>query len=188
MKNRSIIKIVHVEFDDIISFSKIDENSDDFDYATFDFSRSSEKNLITHETVDISAFDEVDENEKMMKIDNDDNDDNDEKSIFFQSRDEGLTREFENLRIDQKSKQSESSASSTSQSITSNRFFRNVFRPDYVKLNDSGYKLRNRNDRRRNAVKKIIEFSAQIDKTKDFAAKIKKTKNSVAVTYKIFTF
>ena len=83
MKNRSIIKTVHVEFDDITNSSEIDKDSDDFDYATFDFSRPSEKDLITHETIDISASDEVDENEKMMKIDNDDNDDNDEKSIFF---------------------------------------------------------------------------------------------------------
>ena len=83
MKNRSIIKTAHVEFDDITSSSEIDENNDDFDYATFDFSRSNEKDLITHETIDISASDEIDENEKMMKIDNDDNDDSDEKSIFF---------------------------------------------------------------------------------------------------------
>ena len=83
MKNRSVIKTAHVEFDDITSFSEIDENSDDFDYATLDFSRPSEKDLITHEIIDISASDEIDENEKMMKIDNDDNDDNDEKSIFF---------------------------------------------------------------------------------------------------------
>ena len=108
--------------------------------------------------------------------------------FFFQSRDENLTREFENLRIDQKSEQSKSSAPSTFQLITSNRFFRNVPRSDYVKLNDSNYKSRNRNDRKRNAVKKIIESSAQIDKTKGFAAKIKKTRNSVAVTYKILTF
>ena len=66
--------------------------------------------------------------------------------LFFLSRDEGLTREFENLRIDQKSKQSKSSTSSTSQSITSNRFFRNVSRSDYAKLNNSDYKPRGRND------------------------------------------
>ena len=108
--------------------------------------------------------------------------------FFFQSRDEGLTRKFENLRIDQKSEQSESSTSSTFQSITSNQFFRNVFRFDYVKLNDTNYKPRDRNDRKKNAIRKIIESSAQIDKTKDFAARIKKTRNSVAVTYKIFTF
>ena len=108
--------------------------------------------------------------------------------FFFQSRDENLTREFENLRIDQKSEQSKSSTSSTLQSITSNRFFRNILRLDYAKLNDPNYKSRGQNDRKKNAVRKIIKSSAQIDKAKGFAAKIKKTKNFVAATYKISTF
>ena len=190
VKNRSVIRTVHVEFDDFTSFSEIEKNSDDFNYATLDFSQTSEKDLITHETADISFFEVVGEAEKSMKIDNDEIDQNvesDEESVFSKSRDENLVRNFADMKINQPSEQSDQSTS-TFQSTASDRFSRNIFRSNYAKLNDSDHKFRDRDDRKKNAVRKIIKFSTQIDKTRGFAAKIKKIRTSVAATYKISTF
>ena len=87
MKNRSVIKTTHVEFNDFISFSEIEKNSDNFNYATFDFLQISEKNLITHKITDISFSEMINEIEKSIKINNDKIDQNvksDKKSVFFE--------------------------------------------------------------------------------------------------------
>ena len=190
VKNRSVIKTTHVEFDDFTSSSEIEKNSDDFNYATLDFSQISEKNLTSHETIDISFFEIIDGVEKSMKIDDDEIDqnvENDEKSVSSKSRDKDLVQDFADMKINQSSEQSNQSTF-TFQSTASNRFSRNIFKSNYAKLNDSDYKFQDRDDRKKNAVKKIIKSSAQIDTTRDFAVKIKKIKTSVAATYKISTF
>ena len=190
MKNRSVIRTTHVEFDDFTNSSKIRRNSDDFNYATLDFSQISEKDLIKYEIIDISFSEMIDEVGKSMKIDDnevDQNVENDKKSIFSKSRDKNLARNFADMKINQSSEQLNQSTF-IFQSIASNNFLRNIFRPNYVKLNNSDYKLRNRDDRKKNAIKKIIESLAQIDKTRDFAVKIKKIRFFVAATYKILTF
>ena len=190
VKNQLIIKTIHVEFDDFINFSKIEKDSDGFNYATFDFSQINEKDLITHKTIDISFFEMIDEIEKSIKIDDDEIDQNvksDEESVFSKSRDENLIWNFADMKINQSLKQSNQSTF-TFQSTASNRFLKNISKLNYAKLNDSDYKFRNRDDRKKNVIKKIIEFSAQIDKTRNFVVKIKKIRISVAATYKIFTF
>ena len=110
MKNRSVIKTTHVKFDNFINFSKIKKNNDDFNYATLNFSQISEKDLITHKTIDILFFEIIDEIEKSMKIDNDEIDQNvknDEKSVFSKSHNENLARDFADMKINQSSKQSD---------------------------------------------------------------------------------
>ena len=154
------------------------------------FHKLMKKNLITHETTDISFFEMINEIEESIKIDNDEIDQNvksDEKSFFSKSRNEDLARDFADIKINQLSKQLNQSTF-TFQLIASNCFSKNIFKSNYVKLNNLNYKSRDRDDRRKNAVKKIIEFSTQIDKTRDFAVKIKKIRIFVAVAYKIFTF
>ena len=190
MKNRSIIKMIYVEFNDFTNFSKIKKINDDFNYATFDFSQINKKDLITYKTIDISFFEIIDEIEKSIKIDDDEIDQNvknEKKSIFSKSRDENLIRNFADMKINQSSEQSDQSTF-TFQSIVLNRFSKNIFKSNYVKLNNSNYKFQNRDNRKKNAVKKIIEFSTQIDKMRNFVVKIKKIRISIAVTYKIFTF
>ena len=190
MKNWSVIKTTHVEFNDFFSFSEIEKNSDDFNYATLDFLQISEKDLITHETINISFSEMIERAEKSIKIDDDEIDQNvesDEKSVFSKLRDEDLIQNFADMKINQSSEQSDQSTC-TFQLTASNRLSESISKSNYVKLNNSDYKFQNRDDRKKNAVKKIIEFSAQIDKTRNFAVKIKKIKTSLATTYKIFTF
>lgn len=93
MKNRSIIRTTHVDFDNIINPSKIKKNNDKFDYVTLDFSRSSKEDLTTHETINILPSDEVDSAEELMRVNNDEVDKNvksDKESVFPESRDKGL--------------------------------------------------------------------------------------------------
>ena len=156
VKNRSVIRTIHVEFDDFTNFSEIDKNSDDFNYATFNFSQTSEKDLITHKTTDISFFEMVDEIGKSMKIDDDEIDQNvksDEESVFSKSRNKDLVRNFADMKINQSSEQSDQSTF-TFQSTASDRFSRNISKPNYVKLNDSDYKFRDRDDRKKMQSKK----------------------------------
>ena len=102
VKNRSIIKTIYVKFDDFTSFSEIEKNNDDFNYATFDFLQISEKDLIIHETINILFSEMIDEVEKSMKIDNDkidQNIENDEKSVSLKLLDKNLIRDFADMKI-----------------------------------------------------------------------------------------
>ena len=124
VKNWSVIKTTYVEFNVFINFSEIQKDNDDFNYATFDFLQINEKNLITHETIDISFSEMIDEVEKSMKIDADEIDQNvknDKKSVSSKSRNENLVRDFADMKINQLSKQSDQSTF-TFQLIASNRF------------------------------------------------------------------
>ena len=156
MKNRLIIKTIHIKFNDFINFSKIKKNNDDFNYATFDFSQISVKDLITHKTIDISFSEMIDEVKKSMNIDNDEIDQNvknDEESVFLKSCNENLVRDFANIKINQSSEQL-SRSTFIFQSIASNRFSKNIFKLNYVKFNDLNYKFQNRNDRKKMQSKK----------------------------------
>ena len=104
MKNRSVIKTIYVKFDDFISFSEIEKNSNNFNYATLNFLQINEKDLITYETINILFSEMIDEIEKSMKIDNDKIDQNvesDEKSVFLKLRNENLVRNFADMKINQ---------------------------------------------------------------------------------------
>ena len=99
----------------------------------------------------------VDEIGKLIKIDDNEIDQNvesDKELIFLKLRDENLAQNLENLNIDQKSKQSELSVLLIFYLITLNRFFKHVSKSNYAKLNNSNYKFRDRDDQKRNTVKK----------------------------------
>ena len=103
------------------------------------------KQLIFH------FFEMIDEVEKSMKINDDkidQNAENDEKSVFSKLRDEDLIRNFADMKINQSSEQSNQSTF-TFQSTALNRFSKNIFKLNYVKLNDSDYKSRDRDDRKK---------------------------------------
>ena len=158
MEKRSVIQTIHVKFDDFISFSKIRRNSDDFNYTSFDFSRINEKDFITYRTAHISFSEMVDGIGGSIKIDKDKINQNvksDEKSVFPQSRDKDLTRDFANMKINQQLEQLEQFNQSTFlfQSFASGRFFTIIFKLNHVKLNNSDYKFRDCANRGKNAIK-----------------------------------
>ena len=124
----------------------------------------------------------------MIKNNNDEAieiDENNKKLKNFQSRDQDskLTENFENLRINQLIEQIEIVLAISASLNQTNQSFKNIFCSNYVKLNNFEYKSRNRDDRDcdTNAIKKIIEILAQIDRARDFAVKIKKNKNSKCI-------
>ena len=91
MKKRSIIQAVHVQFDDLTSFRKTEENSDDFEYVTLDFFRFNKKEKISSISIQIILFYENNGSENEIKNDNDETieiDKNDKKLKNFQSRDQ----------------------------------------------------------------------------------------------------
>ena len=141
VEKRSVIRTAHVEFDEITSLSEIRGDSDDFEYATLDFSRLSEEEETASETIEAITFDEVDEVGEMVGDENVEIDESDEESVSLGS-DDPLTENvlvggLENLKINQQFEQSEQSAPSPQPISASGRSFRNILRSDYFKLNDS---------------------------------------------------
>ena len=106
MKKRSVIRAAHVDFDEITKPPEIEGDSDDFEYATLDFSRINEGDEATS-AAEVITFDEVGELEESVGDDNDVNvdlDESDEESVALESHD-SLAENFENLRINQQSEQ-----------------------------------------------------------------------------------
>ena len=192
VEKRSVIKAAHVEFDEITSPPEIRGDSDDFEYATLDFSRPSEEEETASGTAEAITSDEVGGVGEMVGDENVEIGESDEESVSPGSGDplteNVLVGGLENLRINQQSEQPEQPAPPPQPTSASGRPFRNIPRPDYSKLNDPLYKPRGgRGGRGRGAVRKIIESPAQIDKARGFAARIRKTRISEAATYKVPT-